>query len=427
MKQILLFIISLATLQAAPTAAPNYQRLQAKQQLEAFDPQQRLSAVKFFANQTEDEETAQLLRERLLIEYNPTVLTALLDYFEKRRSREDFFYLLDFIPIAYDYKLAARAATIMATIHTERTLKEFSQLLEEEAPHFLMTFLAAFSQPDSAAREVCRRALGSHKMREKILLLPPANRKEIISLLQPYSPFELILPEKDITSVLLLTELREYAGGSPAPEWFYEKISTNTQLDRKLILEYLEKQFYHAAQQQNLQAMAAASPIERYFALRQRLLVPEYRSELTESLHLIATPRELLLLLLHADRLTASERSALCTIKYRSNVVSLDNRLLLLCTGKFVQGDLANLNLALRTMFAISPRQLYQNLTHHDSRYRLKAVLLADAQLISQHREVFQAMLLKEPNRRVRFHIGMRLAPPIIFDNNKTGSIEEEE
>lgn len=91
----------------------------------------RLASLKNILKTTplpEDRDVIESLTFLLNYENDPKVLSLILDYFDKRNSREDFFYLIDFLPLARDTDLITKSLEILHRLHAPTLRRELKNL-----------------------------------------------------------------------------------------------------------------------------------------------------------------------------------------------------------------------------------------------------------------------------------------------------------
>lgn len=91
----------------------------------------RISALKTILKTKplpEDNDTLDALTFLLMYENNLEVTMLLLDYFEERKSKNDFFYLIDYLPLAIERDAIEKTIKILHNIHPPTLRRELSNL-----------------------------------------------------------------------------------------------------------------------------------------------------------------------------------------------------------------------------------------------------------------------------------------------------------
>ncbi len=107
------------------------------QNINSVHKQQRRAAVQE-AIKFPSEKSFDLLRERLLIETDSEIADLILTVLESRKSRKDFFYVLDYLKIVSDEKLAVRSMKLLYGIHPPRLHYELNQLMKKERKEIIL-------------------------------------------------------------------------------------------------------------------------------------------------------------------------------------------------------------------------------------------------------------------------------------------------
>lgn len=373
-------------------------------QLYSIDPRQREAAVSYFM-QDVDEESLTILYEHLLYERNHKILEKLLNFFANRKSKDDFFYLLDFLSLSPNLDLAVEAAKIMKEIHRERSRKELLALAEKSPLYFLI-YLKVFTPPDELSFYDAQKKLGDESLRLAILAYSAKMRDIFIEALSPYYFADSSLLANDTSSVLLKTFILEQAQKEVLPEYFAEMPALN--LPEFAILLYLQKKFQYNPNSYDFEKTfveAKKQEVLRFFLLQISPFIKnkEILLKITEEAQ---SGREILWIFRNFENLSEETQKVFCKKKLNPNLPkSFLNRKKFLCENKPTYGDFANLNLYLKEAHNLKTEQIYYLLREKDFRYRQKAYHWLSPKIFEKYPVLYKILWLKEKDRTLRIQL----------------------
>ncbi|RME88867.1 MAG: hypothetical protein D6767_09475 [Candidatus Hydrogenedentota bacterium] len=145
---------------------------------------ERIWAVKQLTRM-EGKAAENLLKERFLSETNPEVLKLFFTWFKKRKSRSDFFYLVDYAKKAVSFETLIQTYSILYAIHPPRTQYELKELLVDSRYkiHWLAYVLAVET---SDIQEITRqeKMLRTYGLLWNYLKLPNQKQEYVLKALK---------------------------------------------------------------------------------------------------------------------------------------------------------------------------------------------------------------------------------------------------
>jgi hypothetical protein len=168
--------------------APVSPEQQAFEKLNSLSVSDRITAVTFFAKKN-DESAYELIKTRLLRETAITVQEKILEALEKRKSRKDFFTLLDFIRVNHHEATRLRAMKLMMDIHPPRLRYEIEQAVTKSADMRILLYgwLVSFQNPDETTKLWFQKVFRDTDTAEYFLTLRSEHDEKISVLLKPYT------------------------------------------------------------------------------------------------------------------------------------------------------------------------------------------------------------------------------------------------
>lgn len=182
---VLLIMFNVQIIQAQ--TAPISRDQQEFEKLSSRSASERSSAVQYFS--TKNDETAyDLIKSLLLKESTLEVQEKILQALEKRKSRKDFFTLLDFIRISFHESTRLRAMKLLMEIHPPRLRYEIEQAIAKSPDLRILLYgwLVSFQNPDEQTKTWFLKVFRDTNAGEFFLTLRSENDEKIALLLKPY-------------------------------------------------------------------------------------------------------------------------------------------------------------------------------------------------------------------------------------------------
>ena len=150
------------------------------------NPQTRKKAVLEISNYKE-EEMIQLIRELILRETDGSVMEAILEVFEKRKNRADFFYLVDFLKVTPRAKYGEMAMKILHEVHKSRFQWELKELfMDKKNRVLLLTYMKSISEPNEDDIKFIQYCFRAYNFAEYYASFHAENDKEISDAFEKY-------------------------------------------------------------------------------------------------------------------------------------------------------------------------------------------------------------------------------------------------
>ena len=141
----------------------------------------RLWAVKQAIRYNTDQ-TLEMVQERLLLEFDVKIVEKILVFFAKRKSKKDFFYILDFLKANSRPQYAKMALEIMYKISAARTRYELNVLFQKNyGKVHSLTYFKVLTQVTPRDRAWFQRVYKAHRLADFWAKLPKRFDQEIVT------------------------------------------------------------------------------------------------------------------------------------------------------------------------------------------------------------------------------------------------------
>jgi len=175
----------------------------------------RISAIKM-AQDYPEIRTENLIKERLVIENHEEVLEIIFEYLEKRKSKKDFFYVLDFLKRTSKKKYASRAILLLYAIHPPRTRFEIGQLLKEDRSKILsIIYISSINSPSKSDLKWFSKVFLKYKLATFWATLPPVKDDLLLKNLNSYLESSDVRTANDISSFFWYLKSSHYSSTRP--------------------------------------------------------------------------------------------------------------------------------------------------------------------------------------------------------------------